>query len=112
MLNIFYNPIYVKQKKVFLTKHLKHSIFLNYFISINYFLNRPTNEKYIQSGPHKRMNNLLHTFANDPKVNFNSIKYDNSYIMHGRHRTSNEAQLCINAARGDERNRSIHVDLR
>ncbi|MAU54952.1 MAG: hypothetical protein CMC29_03965 [Flavobacteriaceae bacterium] len=81
MLNIFYNPIYVKQKKVFLTKHLKHSVFLNYFISINYFLNRPINEKYIQSGPHKRMNNLLHTFANDPKVNFNSIKYDSSYII-------------------------------
>lgn len=81
MLNIFYNPIYIKQKKVILTKHLKHSIFLNYLISINYFLNRPINEKYIQSGPHKRMNNLLHTFENDPEVNFNSIKYDNSYII-------------------------------
>lgn len=81
MLNIFYNPIYIKQKKVILTKQLKHSIFINYLIDLLYFFNLPINEKYIQSGPHKRMNNLLKTFKNDEGVSFNKLKYENSYIV-------------------------------
>ena len=81
MLNIFYNPVYIKQKKVLLTRKFKHSIFLNYLINFNYVFNIPLSEKYIVSGPHKRMNNLVKTFKKDPSVSFNSIKYDNSYVV-------------------------------
>jgi len=81
MLNIFYNPVYIKQKKVLLTRNFKHSIFLNYLINFNYVFNIPLSEKYIVSGPHKRMNNLVKTFKKDPNVSFNSIKYNNSYVV-------------------------------
>ena len=62
MLNIFYNPIYIKQKKVLLTRSFKHSILYNALINYNYLLNIPMNEKFITSGPQKRMNNLIKTF--------------------------------------------------
>ena len=81
MLNIFYNPVYIKQKKVLLTRNFKHSIFLNYLINFNYVFNIPISEKYIVSGPHKRINNLVKTFKKDQNVSFNSIKYDNSYVV-------------------------------
>ena len=81
MLNIFYNPIYFKSKKVFLTKSFKHSIFYNVLINLNYLFNSPLNEKFIYSGPQKRMNNLVKTFKYDKDVSFNSIKYNNSYIV-------------------------------
>ena len=81
MLNIFYNPSYFKTKKVFLTRQFKHSIFINLLFDINYLLNTPTPEKFIFSGPQKRMNNLIKTFKFDSQVSFNSLKYDNTYIV-------------------------------
>ena len=81
MLNIFYNPIYIKQKKVILTRSFKHSILYNALINFNYLLNIPMNEKFITSGPQKRMNNLIKTFKGDLEVSFNTVKYDNTYVV-------------------------------
>jgi len=81
VLNIFYNPIYFKRKKVFLTKSFKHSIFYEVLVNFNYLLNLPINEKFITSGPQKRMNNLIKTFKDDLEISFNSIKYDNTYVV-------------------------------
>ena len=81
MLNIFYNPIYIKQKKVLLTRSFKHSILYNALINFNYLLNIPMNEKFITSGPQKRMNNLIKTFKGDLEVSFNTVKYDNTYVV-------------------------------
>lgn len=81
MLNIFYNPSYIKTNKVFLTRSFRHSVFLNYLLDFNYFFNFPVNENFIQSGPHKRINNLLKTFRNDKLVSFNKFKHDNHYIV-------------------------------
>ena len=81
MINIFYNPVYIKSKKVFITKQLKHSKLVNLFIDLNYFLNTPIHENLIQSGPHKRMNNLIKTFKKDNEINFNSIKFSNNYVI-------------------------------
>ena len=81
MLNIFYNPTYFKTKKVLLTKQLKHSVIINYIYNFNYFLDLPTSEKFIYSGPHKRMNNLVKAFRDDPDVNFNSLKHNNTYVV-------------------------------
>ncbi len=81
MINIFYNPIYIKSKKVFLTKRLKHSKLVNLLINLSYFFNTPIHENLIQSGPHKRMNNLIKTFKKDDEINFNSIKYSNNYVI-------------------------------
>lgn len=81
MLNIFYNPIYIKKKKVFITKHLKYSKLINLIINFCYFFNIPIHENLIESGPHKRMNNLIKSFKTDQDVNFNSIKYSNNYVV-------------------------------
>lgn len=81
MLNIFYNPIYIKQKKVLLTRRFKHSIFSNYLIDFCYIFNLPINENFIQSGPHKRMNNLIKTFKKDKEVCFNKLKFDSTYLV-------------------------------
>ena len=76
MLNIFYNPIYIKQKKVFLTKQFKHSIFSNYLIDFCYIFNLSINENFIQSGPHKRMNNLIKTFKEDKEASIQMDEVD------------------------------------
>ena len=81
MLNIFYNPIYIKQKKVLLTKRFKHSIFSNYLIDFCYIFNLPINENFIQSGPHKRMNNLIKTFKEDKEACFNKLKFNCTYLV-------------------------------
>lgn len=81
MINIFYNPVYFKSKKVLLTKQFKHSLLFNLLISFNYFTNVPIPEKFILSGPQKRMNNLVKAFKYDPEVKFNSLKHNNTYIV-------------------------------
>ena len=81
MINIFYNTNYIKSKKVLLTRHLKHSILINLIIDCCYFLNIPIMESFIQSGPHKRMNNLIKTFKNDLDISFNKLIYSNSYVV-------------------------------
>ena len=53
MINIFYNPDYIKTKKVFLTKHFKYSIFYNLLIDFLYFLNLPISNNLIYSGSKK-----------------------------------------------------------
>ena len=63
---------------MFLTKSFKHSIFYEVLVNFNYLLNLPINEKFITSGPQKRMNNLIKTFKDDLEISFNSIKYDNT----------------------------------
>ena len=50
-------------------------------INYNYLLNKPMNEKFITSGPQKRMNNLIKTFKGDLEVSFNTVKYDNTYVV-------------------------------
>ena len=81
MINIFYNPDYIKTKKVFLTKHFKYSIFYNLLIDFLYFLNLPISNNLIYSGPQKRFNNLIKSFKGDERFLFNKIKYKNSYIV-------------------------------
>lgn len=81
MINIFYNPNYIKTRKVFLTKSFKYSIFFNLYIDLLYKLNLPIHEKHILSGPHKRMNNLVKTFRDDSRFIFNKYKYDFSYLV-------------------------------
>ena len=80
MLNIFYNPSYFKQDKVLLTKQFKYSIFYQYLIDSLYFLNMPFPERFVYSGPQKRMNNLIKTFKSDKEISFNKLTYNNSYI--------------------------------
>lgn len=81
MINIFYNTNYIKTKKVFLTKSFKHSKFLNLYIDILYFFNIPIQEKFILSGPHKRMNNLVRAFEKDSNFSFNKDRFQNNYIV-------------------------------
>jgi len=80
-INIFYNPKYIKTKKVFITKQLKHSKLVNLIINFCYLFNMTISENLIQSGPHKRMNNLLKTFKGDDQISFNKIKYNNNYVV-------------------------------
>ncbi len=81
MINIFYNPEYIKTKKVWITKSFKYSHLYNIYIDILYFLNKPIKNKFIFSGPHKRMNNLVRTFKNDGNFSFNKLRHDYSYIV-------------------------------
>ena len=62
MINIFYNPNYIKTKKVLITKNFKYSILYNFLIDIAYFFNFSISDNLLSSGPHKRMNNLIKTF--------------------------------------------------
>ena len=60
---------------------MKHSKLLNLVIDFCYLFNLTIPEALIQSGPHKRMNNLIKTFKKDNDISFNKIKYSNSYIV-------------------------------
>ena len=64
-----------------LTKQFKHSIFSNYLIDFCYIFNLPINENFIQSGPHKRMNNLIKTFKEDKDACFNKLKFNCTYLV-------------------------------
>ncbi len=81
MINIFYNPNYIKTEKVWVTKSFKYSHLYNIYLDLMYLLNRPIKNNLIFSGPHKRMNNLVKTFKNDNRFSFNNLKYDCSYIV-------------------------------
>ena len=81
MINIFYNPDYIKTEKVWITKSFKYSHFYNIYIDLMYFLNKPIKNSLIFSGPHKRMNNLVKTFKNDKRFSFNNLKFDCTYIV-------------------------------
>ena len=80
MINIYYDINYIKTKKVFVTSKFRYSVFLNVLITIYNFLKRPMPEKYIFTGPHKRINNLLKTFKNS-NFSLNKIKYDLTYMV-------------------------------
>ena len=59
MINIFYNPNYIKTEKVWITKSFKYSHLYNTYLDLMYLLNKPVKNSLIFSGPHKRMNNLV-----------------------------------------------------
>ena len=80
MLNIFFDINYIKTKKVFLTKSLRHSKLINLLLNFGNTFNKPIPQQFIFSGPHKRMNNLLKTFKG-PKFSINKRKFNNSYIV-------------------------------
>jgi hypothetical protein len=81
MINLFYNPSYIKSPKVFLTKSFKYSVFYNLYLNFLYAFNLPIQNSLIKSGPHKRMNNLVIAFRDDPDFVFNKNQYRNSYIV-------------------------------
>lgn len=81
MINIFYNPGYIKTKKVFLTKSFKHSILYNLFLNLAYIFNFRIPDSLITSGPQKRMNNAVKAFKNDQSFSLNNIKGSNSYLL-------------------------------
>lgn len=81
MINVFFNTDYIKPKTVFLTKSFRFSKFYSLYLTIYSLLNLPINEKFIYSGPHKRMNNALKTFKNNPEYSINKKVYENSYIL-------------------------------
>jgi len=81
MINLFYNPSYIKTPKVFLTKSFKYSVFYNLYLDFLYLFNLPIQNSLIKSGPHKRMNNLVIAFRKDPDFVFNKNQYRNSYIV-------------------------------
>lgn len=80
MLNIFFDINYIKTKKVLLTKSIRHSKLINLLIEISNILKIPIPEKFIFSGPHKRMNNILKTFKSS-EFSINKKKYRYSYIV-------------------------------
>lgn len=81
MINLFYNPSYIKSPKVFLTKSFKYSVFYNLYLDFLYAFNLPIQNSLIKSGPHKRMNNLVAAFRDDRDFVFNKNQYRNSYIV-------------------------------
>ncbi len=83
MLNVFYNPKYfiTIQKKIFLTKQLRYSIFFNLLIRLLYLLNLPYPESIIYYGPQMRMNHLIKTFKRRDTISFNKHKSSNNYIV-------------------------------
>lgn len=81
MINIFYNPNYIKTEKVWITKSFKYSHLYNTYLDLMYLLNKPVKNSLIFSGPHKRMNNLVKTFKNDNRFSFNNLQYNWSYIV-------------------------------
>ena len=81
MINIFYNPNYIKTEKVWITRSFKYSHLYNIYIDLMYSLNKPIKNSLITSGPHKRMNNLVKTFKNDRRFSFNNLMHDYSYIV-------------------------------
>jgi len=81
MFNIFFNPNYAKTDKVFLTRNLKYSKFLDLINLVSYKLKIPVSDNFIFSGPNKRFNNLLHTF-NKKEYSYNAEKYNNYYFVH------------------------------
>jgi hypothetical protein len=83
MLNIYYNPRYFTsiQKKSFITKKLKFSIFFDLLISFFYFFNLPYPRNMIFYGPQMRMHHLIKTFKGNKGVYFNTNKSSNSYIV-------------------------------
>ena len=56
MINIFYNPGYIKTKSLSY-KSFKHSILYNLFLNLAYIFNFIIPDSLITSGPQKRMNN-------------------------------------------------------
>ena len=80
VLNIFFDINYIKSKKVFLTKSLKHSKLINLLLNFGDTFNKPIPQQFIFSGPHKRMNNLLKTFKG-PEFSINKKRFNNSYIV-------------------------------
>lgn len=81
MINLFYNPGYVKRKKRIFATNLKDSRLLNLIINLFYFFNLVMPDRYITNGPHKLMNNLIKTFKNDKNFKFNSLVFDNTYLV-------------------------------
>tara|TARA_B100000945_G_C20373958_1_gene593578 strand:- start:406 stop:1407 length:1002 start_codon:yes stop_codon:yes gene_type:complete len=80
MLNIYFDFDYIKTKKVFITKNIKHSKILNLFIMFSKYFKRPLYENLIFVGPHKRINNLIKSFY-DEEVSMNKYKFNNTYIV-------------------------------
>ena len=80
MLNVFFDINYIKTKKVFLTKSLRHSKLINLFINFGNIFKIPIPEQFIFSGPHKRMNNILKTFQGS-NFSINKKKFKNNYIV-------------------------------
>tara|TARA_A100001011_G_scaffold51538_2_gene49601 strand:+ start:14884 stop:15885 length:1002 start_codon:yes stop_codon:yes gene_type:complete len=80
VLNIFFDINYIKTKKVFLTRSLRHSKFINLIINSGNIFKIPISERFIFSGPHKRMNNILKTFKG-PNFSINKKKFKNNYIV-------------------------------
>ncbi len=81
MINIFYNPAYIKTKKVILTRSFKNSILYNLFLSLAYMFNLRIPDSLISSGPQKRMNNAVKAFKNDQSFSLNNIKGTDSYLL-------------------------------
>ena len=83
MINIFFNPNYFlqSQKKLLLTRSFKYSLFYDMYVRYKYNLKKPINEKFIYSGPHYRMNNLLKLKRVDNKISFNQHHYQNYYFV-------------------------------
>lgn len=80
MLNIYFDTNYIKTKKVFFTKSIKYSKLINLIISLGNIFNSPIPDRFIFSGPHKRMNNILKTFQG-PEFSINKKIYKNNYIV-------------------------------
>ena len=81
MINLFYHPGYAKRKKSNFTLNLKDSRLFHIIIDLFYIFNLAVPDRYITNGPHKLMNNLIKTFKSDKNFNFNSLVYDNTYIV-------------------------------
>tara|TARA_A100001015_G_C15030878_1_gene733168 strand:- start:2224 stop:3180 length:957 start_codon:yes stop_codon:yes gene_type:complete len=65
---------------VFFTKSLRHSKLINLIIFFGNILKVPIPTKFIFSGPHKRMNNILKTFKG-PNFSINKKKFKNNYLV-------------------------------
>jgi hypothetical protein len=80
MLNIFYNFSYIEKKRVFLTKKLRYSVFLNLIFKFSYKFKIPLSDNFLFSGPEKRFNNLLKTF-DSKEYYFHKLTTNNTYIV-------------------------------
>ncbi len=80
MFNVLFDHKYIHQKRVFLTKKIKHSKILTFLIFLSIKFKAPLSKSLVFSGPHMRMNNVLKTFKNK-NFSINKIKFDNTYIV-------------------------------
>ena len=83
MLNIYYNPSYFTnvKGKILLTRRAEYSIFIHLLIRCLYLFNLPSPEWIIKKGPQRRINHLISTYKKNNKINFNSNKFTNNYIV-------------------------------